>query len=73
MKSPLDTVLDYHQRTKHHFQHYAAGPEGLDWKNQPDPFRAFAGSAKLELPLLGARVQPLFTELYHQGAIPVQA
>ncbi len=73
MKSPLEIVLDYHQRTKHHFQHYAAGPDGLDWKNQPDPFRTFAGSTKLELPLLGAGTQPLYTELYHPGAIPVQA
>ena len=73
MKSPLDTVLDYHQRTKHNFQHYAAGPDGLDWKNQPDPFRTFAGSAKLELPLIGAGAQPLYTELYHPDAISAQA
>ncbi len=73
MKSSLDTVLDYHQRTKHHFQHYAAGPDGLDWKNQPDPFRAFAGSAQLELPLLGAGAQPLYAELYQPGAIAAQA
>lgn len=73
MKAPLDTILDYHQRTKHHFQHYAAGPDGLDWKNQPDPFRTFAGSAQLELPLLGAGAQPLYAALYQPGAIPVQA
>lgn len=73
MKTPLDTILDYHQRTKHHFQHYAAGPDGLDWKNQPDPFRTFAGSAKLELPLLGAGTQPFYAELYHPGAIAAQA
>ncbi len=73
MKSPLDTVLDYHQRTKHHFQHYAAGPDGLDWKNQPDPFRTFVGSAKLELPLLGAGTQPFYAELYQPDAISAQA
>ncbi len=73
MKSSLDTILDYHQRTKHHFQHYAAGPDELDWKNQPDPFRTFAGSAQLELPLLDAGAQPRYAELYQPGAIPAQA
>ncbi|MDO8207404.1 MAG: SagB/ThcOx family dehydrogenase [Gallionella sp.] len=73
MKSPLDTVLDYHQRTKHHFQRYAAGPGGLDWKNQPDPFRTFTGCTQLELPLLGTGAQPLYAELYHPGVIAAQA
>ena len=73
MKTPLDTILDYHQRTKHHFQHYAAGPDGLDWENQPDPFRTFAGSAKLELPLLGAGTQPFYAKLYRPGAMAAQA
>jgi SagB-type dehydrogenase family enzyme len=72
MKSPLDTVLDYHQRTKHHFQRYAAGPDGLDWKNQPDPFRTFAGSMQVELPLLSAGDQPLYTELYQPSASAAQ-
>jgi SagB-type dehydrogenase family enzyme len=73
MKSPLDTILDYHQRTKHHFQHYAAGPDGLDWNNQPDPFRTFGGSAQLKLPLLGAGKQPLYSELYRPGKIAALA
>ena len=73
MESPLDTVLDYHQRTKHHFQRYAAGPDGLDWKNQPDPFRTFTGNAKLELPLLGTGAHPLYAELYYPGVIAAKA
>ena len=73
MPFPLDTVLDYHQRTKHHFQHYAAGPSGLDWENQPDPFRTFTGSPRLELPLLGAGMHPFYADLYHSTAISSQA
>jgi nitroreductase len=73
MTTPLATILDYHQRTKHHLQRYAAGPDGLDWDSQPDPFRTFAGSAKLELPLLGAQPQPLYAELYQPGAVAAQA
>jgi SagB-type dehydrogenase family enzyme len=73
MKTSLDTVLDYHQRTKHHFQKYAAGPDGLDWDSQPDPFRTFAGSARLELPLLEVGSHPLYTALYQSGAVAAQA
>jgi hypothetical protein len=44
------TVLDYHQRTKHHLDRYAAGPGTLDWDAQPDPFRHWAGAQTLALP-----------------------
>lgn len=73
MKTPLDTVLDYHQRTKHHLQKYAAGPDYLDWDSQPDPFRTFAGSVKIELPLLVTKPQPRFAGLYQPGAVAAQA
>lgn len=72
----LDTVLDYHQRTKHHFQRYAAGPGALDWDSQPDPFRTFADSPQLELPLLGEQTpqaQPSYRDLYQAGLIAPQA
>ena len=73
MKKPLDTVLAYHQRTKHHLQRYAAGPGGLDWKNQPDPFRHFAGCPQRELSLLAESSQPRYVDLYTPGEIPPQA
>ncbi|MEO1765968.1 nitroreductase family protein [Thiobacter aerophilum] len=52
MTSNLDIVLGYHARSKHHLQRYAAGPRGLDWATQPDPFRHFIGAPRVELPLL---------------------
>ncbi|MGE5241553.1 MAG: nitroreductase [Bacteroidota bacterium] len=73
MTAPLDAVLAYHQRTKHHLHRYAAAPGGLDWKNQPDPFRQFAGSPQLELPLLADETQPRYVDLYRPRAIPPQA
>ena len=73
MTIPLDTILGYHQRTKHQLQKYAAGPDFLDWDSQPDPFRTFAGSAQLPLPLLGASPHPLYVELYQPGAVAAQA
>lgn len=73
MKNALDTVLAYHQRTKHHLQRYAAGPGELDWKNQPDPFRSFVGSPQLALPLLAAEPQPPYADLYRPGEVAPQA
>ncbi len=34
-------LLEYHQRSKHRINQYAPGPTGLDWANQPNPFREF--------------------------------
>ena len=45
-------VLAYHQLSKHHLHRYAPAPGHLDWANQPDPFRTFAGAPRFELPLL---------------------
>ena len=49
----LQTVRTYHQRTKHRFEAYAAGPSTLDWDAQPAPFRSFEGAASIRLPTLG--------------------
>jgi SagB-type dehydrogenase family enzyme len=38
------TVRTYHERTKHRWQAYAAGPETLDWESQPAQFRRFDGA-----------------------------
>ena len=73
MKNTTETVLAYHQRTKHHLQRYAAGPGELDWKNQPDPFRSFTGSPQRELPLLVDENSPRYVDLYHPELIASQA
>jgi hypothetical protein len=38
-KQLVETILQYHEKTKHAFRRYADGPRNLDWKNQPNPFR----------------------------------
>ncbi len=48
---PLARVIAYHQASKHQLDRYAPGPGGLDWANQPDPFRRYAGAPRLALPL----------------------
>lgn len=58
------TVVDYHQRTKHRLEAYAAGPGGLDWDAQPEPFRWFDGAEKIDLPMPGDGILRPFAELY---------
>lgn len=48
----LETVISYHELSKHHLRSYAPGPETLDWDAQPNPFREFVGSQRCFLPLL---------------------
>lgn len=49
MSRALDLVIQYHQETKHRLNAYARGPGRLDWANQPDPFRRYAGSPLIML------------------------
>lgn len=44
------SLIEYHERSKHRLRAYAPGPGKLDWANQPDPFRTFAGAPRLPLP-----------------------
>jgi nitrogenase-associated protein len=52
-------AFEYHERTKHRPERYAAGPETLDWTSQPDPFRIFQGSRHIRLPLCAGRLAHL--------------
>ncbi|KAJ4844937.1 hypothetical protein Tsubulata_019049 [Turnera subulata] len=45
----LGQVLKYHDQTKHSFTNYARGPRGLDWANQPNPFRRYLSAPLLPL------------------------
>ena len=49
---PLDVVMRYHRETKHHFRRYARSLGHMDWPNQPDPFRRYAGAPLVALPIL---------------------
>ena len=44
------TVLDYHTRSKHALDRYAAGPGTLDWEAQPRAFRDWTGTEQIALP-----------------------
>ncbi|MEP6971803.1 MAG: hypothetical protein ABJA49_15260, partial [Betaproteobacteria bacterium] len=69
----IESVLRYHESTKHQFHRYARSAGSMDWVNQPDPFRRYAGAALLPLPILGADEEPLsprYEALYRRGSVP---
>ncbi len=72
---PVDRVIRYHVRTKHHFNRYARRLGYLDWANQPDPFRRFDGTQLISLPLLKPDEEPLspsYQAIYERGAVSSQ-
>ncbi len=74
MSETITTVDEYHQRTKHSLQKYAAGPGTLDWDAQPDPFRRFDGVEQFGLPLMDKAQRPVrYGDLYHPDEIETAA
>ena len=63
-QASVDEIIAYHDRSKHHLDHYARGPGGLDWANQPNPFRSFADSPVLRLPLAARDDTPPASALF---------
>ncbi len=71
----LEPVLRYHQSTKHHFHRFARSLGYLDWANQPNPFRRYAGAPLISLPILTFDEQPAsppYANLYRAGTVPSQ-
>ncbi len=73
MNAQTTMIKNYHQRTKHTLQHYAKGPETIDWDDQPDPFRYFSGCTRYALPAPGQALSVLFTELDQPQTITAHA
>jgi SagB-type dehydrogenase family enzyme len=67
---PLDAVTAYHHATKHRFDRYAAALGYLDWATQPNPFRRFAGAARLALPREAPATPLPFGSLYDRDSVP---
>ncbi len=71
--SARQTIIDYHERTKHRLDGYAKGPETLDWDDQPDPFRRYDGAPCIALPLLADQLAMPYSALSSGEAIPPQS
>ncbi len=48
----MSSIIFYHQETKHYPNRFARGPGYLDWANQPNPFRFWEGTERIELPFI---------------------
>jgi hypothetical protein len=64
-------VLDYHERTKHHYHRFAASPGHMDWVTQPDPFRRYAGTPLIRLPLPANGRTTAYGQLFEPEGVPV--
>ena len=60
----LQTVIGYHQQTKHHPNRYARSLGYLDWATQPDPFRRFDGAEQVPLDHPPLFPEPTYDELF---------
>jgi len=63
-------IIAYHDRTKHHPERYAAGPHGLDWATQPNPFRSFTSAPLFRLPLSDSDETPTAATLFGAATAP---
>lgn len=64
----LSTVLDYHNRTKHHAHRYAASLGYMDWSTQPNPFRSYRDAQSI--PLVFSHINPPFHLLFEPDGLP---
>ncbi len=70
MDTRIEGILRYHERTKHHQTRYAPGPAGLDWPNQPDPFRVYEGAPRHEWRLGAGALGTAYADLKRPGSVP---
>ena len=71
MTTGLETILAYHQATKHRFEGYARGPGRMDWATQPDPFRRYAGAPLILLKIDEPGEDPAYDSVFSpSGGIP---
>jgi SagB-type dehydrogenase family enzyme len=65
-----EKVLDYHTRTKHYPRRYAPSLGYLDWANQPDPFRRYAGAPQVPLWHPPISDEPFYEVLFSPEGVP---
>ena len=69
MPEAVAGIIAYHERSKHHPDRYARGPQGLDWATQPNPFRRFTGAPLFQLPLAGSDDTPSAAALFGAATV----
>lgn len=62
--SAYETIVAYHEATKHHFHRYARSAGYMDWANQPNPFRYYEGAEQVSLGIPDKDPALSYTDLY---------
>lgn len=65
-RQEFKAVIDYHEKTKHHFDRYARSLGYMDWENQPNPFRFYEDTTVIPLPLLESDPRANYMDLYQR-------
>ena len=65
----LPRVIEYHDRTKHHFNRHARSLGYLDWAPQPDPFRRFEGAPLIPLRRSDLSDSPPYGAIFDSASI----
>ena len=60
----LETVLSYHDQTKHHPDRAARSLGYMDWATQPDPFRRYDGAELLLLDEIPPTPEPFYDTVF---------
>ncbi|MDD2335841.1 MAG: hypothetical protein PHD01_04605 [Geobacteraceae bacterium] len=60
----LETIITYHEGTKHCFEDYAKGPGRMDWATQPDLFRRYEGAPLILLEIEDKEEDPRYAALF---------
>lgn len=71
-RDSVGLALAYHERTKHHYHHYARSLGYLDWDTQPNPFRRFESAPLIRLPIPTQDTTPPYDRLFRAVAIDPQ-
>ena len=69
-RASVESVLAYHERTKHHGRRYALGPVSMDWASEPRPFRRWTGAEIVRLPLTVKDPHHPYNVIFDRGLVP---
>ena len=69
---PAQTVLAYHQRTKHQPGRFARSLGFMDWETQPDLFRCYEGAPAVPLDVVPPAEEPSLDQLYQPCQLPAR-
>lgn len=73
MNKNLQMVYTYHNETKHSQQRYAKSLGYMDWATQPNPYRIYENTKKLQLPLSFENNTLEYSQIFEQKENPISA